>query len=104
MVGDRATHEQVGRIYRLDTQRARRRTSSARTAAVAAGCNWPYAGLHADLRPSCDPVFAPAVRSLYMLPTIIESARKVVYIASVFAINLLLGWTLVGWVVALPRR
>jgi hypothetical protein len=38
---------------------------------------------------------------LYMLPTIIGSARKVVNIGSVFAINLLLGWTLIGWVVAL---
>jgi hypothetical protein len=38
---------------------------------------------------------------VYMLPTIIGSVRKVVNIGSVFAINLLLGWTLIGWVVAL---
>ena len=41
------------------------------------------------------------VIGLYMLPTIIGSARKVVNIGSVFAINFLLGWTLIGWAVAL---
>ena len=35
--------------------------------------------------------------ALYMLPTIIGAARKVVNVGSVFAINLLLGWTLIGW-------
>ena len=38
---------------------------------------------------------------LYMLPTIIGAARKVVNVGSVFAINLLLGWTLIGWAVAM---
>lgn len=38
---------------------------------------------------------------LYLLPTIVGAARKVVNIGSVFAINLLLGWTLIGWAVAL---
>jgi hypothetical protein len=38
---------------------------------------------------------------LYMLPTIIGASRKVAYIGVVFAINLLLGWTIVGWIVAL---
>lgn len=38
---------------------------------------------------------------VYMLPTIVGAVRKVVNIGSVFAINLLLGWTLVGWAVAL---
>lgn len=38
---------------------------------------------------------------IYMLPTIVGAVRKVVNIGSVFAINLLLGWTLVGWAVAL---
>lgn len=38
---------------------------------------------------------------LYFLPTIIGANRKVVNIGSVFAINLLLGWTLIGWAVAL---
>ena len=39
--------------------------------------------------------------SLYFLPTIIGAARKVVNVGSVFVINLLLGWTLIGWAVAL---
>ncbi len=38
---------------------------------------------------------------LYMLPTVIGAVRKVVNVGSVFAINLLLGWTLIGWAVAL---
>ena len=38
---------------------------------------------------------------LYFLPTIIGSQRKVVNMGSVFVINLLLGWTVIGWVVAL---
>lgn len=38
---------------------------------------------------------------LYFLPTIIGATRKVVNIGSVFAINLLLGWSLIGWAVAL---
>lgn len=39
--------------------------------------------------------------ALYFLPTIIGAVRRVVNIGSVFAINLLLGWTLIGWAVAL---
>jgi hypothetical protein len=39
--------------------------------------------------------------ALYFLPTVIGASRKVVNIGSVFAVNLLLGWTLVGWAVAL---
>jgi hypothetical protein len=39
--------------------------------------------------------------SLYLLPSIIGARRKVVNIGSVFVINLLLGWTLIGWVAAL---
>lgn len=38
---------------------------------------------------------------LYMLPTVIGATRKVVNVGSVAAINLLLGWTLIGWAVAL---
>jgi hypothetical protein len=39
--------------------------------------------------------------ALYMLPTIIAAVRKVVNVGSVAAINVLLGWTLIGWAVAL---
>lgn len=38
---------------------------------------------------------------LYFLPAIIGAARKVPNILSVFVINLFLGWTFIGWVVAL---
>jgi hypothetical protein len=39
--------------------------------------------------------------SLYLLPTIIAVSRKVPNIGSVVVINVFLGWTFVGWVVAL---
>jgi hypothetical protein len=38
---------------------------------------------------------------LYFLPTIIAVARKVRNQGSIGVINFLLGWTLVGWVIAL---
>ena len=38
---------------------------------------------------------------LYFLPTIVAVARKVTNQGSVFVINFFLGWTFVGWVVAL---
>jgi hypothetical protein len=37
----------------------------------------------------------------YLLPTIIAVARKVPNVGSVAVINILLGWSFVGWVVAL---
>lgn len=39
--------------------------------------------------------------AVYMVPTIVAVIRKVPNMGSVVVINLLLGWTLVGWVVAL---
>jgi hypothetical protein len=38
---------------------------------------------------------------LYFLPTIVAVVRKVANQGSVAVINCFLGWTLVGWVVAL---
>lgn len=38
---------------------------------------------------------------LYFLPTIVAIARKVPNVGSVFVVNLLLGWLLVPWVIAL---
>lgn len=38
---------------------------------------------------------------LYFLPTIIGAIRKVPNVVSVFVINFFLGWSLIGWVVAL---
>lgn len=38
---------------------------------------------------------------VYFLPSIIGYMRKVPNIGSVFVINFFLGWSLIGWVVAL---
>lgn len=38
---------------------------------------------------------------LYFLPTIIATVRKVPNVGSVIVVNLLLGWLLVPWVIAL---
>lgn len=38
---------------------------------------------------------------LYFLPTIVAITRKVTNQGSVAVINFFLGWTLIGWVVAL---
>lgn len=41
------------------------------------------------------------VLALYFLPSIVAVARKVTNQGSVVVINLFLGWTFVGWVIAL---
>jgi hypothetical protein len=38
---------------------------------------------------------------IYFIPTVVAVTRKVTNSGSVFVINFLLGWTLVGWAVAL---
>ena len=38
---------------------------------------------------------------IYFLPTIVAAMRKAARIGAVFTVNLLLGWTLLGWLVAL---
>jgi Superinfection immunity protein/Protein of unknown function (DUF2510) len=38
---------------------------------------------------------------LYFLPLVIAASRKVSNIGSVAVINIFLGWTLIGWVIAL---
>lgn len=38
---------------------------------------------------------------LYFLPSIIAVARSKRDTASIFVLNLLLGWTAIGWVIAL---
>ena len=37
----------------------------------------------------------------YFIPTIIASKRDTINVNAVFVINLFLGWTFIGWVVAL---
>lgn len=39
--------------------------------------------------------------ALYFIPTIVAMSRKVTNSGSVFVINLLLGWTVIGWIIAL---
>ena len=47
-------------------------------------------------------IFAVAVcTALYLLPTLIGWARHVPHLGSVAAVNILLGWILAGWAVAL---
>lgn len=38
---------------------------------------------------------------LYFIPTLVATSRKVTNSGSVFVINLLLGWSIIGWAVAL---
>ena len=45
--------------------------------------------------------FAIVVLGFYFLPTIVAVVRKVTNQGSVAVINFFLGWTLIGWVVAL---
>ncbi len=37
----------------------------------------------------------------YFLPSILAAARSKRDLASIFVLNLLLGWTAIGWVIAL---
>ena len=48
-----------------------------------------------------DFVLAPIAAGLYLLPVLVGWCRRVPDICSVAVINILLGWTLVGWVMAL---
>jgi hypothetical protein len=45
--------------------------------------------------------FIVALGGLYLLPVLIGWSRRIPDIAAVVMINILLGWTLIGWVVAL---
>ncbi len=40
------------------------------------------------------------ILAIYFLPTLLASGRKK-SIGSIFVVNLFLGWTFIGWVVAL---
>jgi hypothetical protein len=39
--------------------------------------------------------------AFYFLPTLIAEKRKVPHSGTIFLINLLLGWTVLGWIAAL---
>jgi hypothetical protein len=42
-----------------------------------------------------------ALLALYFIPSIIGAVRKVPNIGSVVVVNIFLGWTFIGWVVAM---
>lgn len=46
-------------------------------------------------------VSLPLGIAAYFAPTIVAQSRGVQSLASIFSLNLCLGWTLVGWMVAL---
>jgi hypothetical protein len=46
-------------------------------------------------------LLAVVIFAAYWLPTIVAAVRGVPNVGSVVVINLLLGWTFIGWVVAL---
>jgi hypothetical protein len=46
-------------------------------------------------------IFLLIVACAYFAPTIVASARHHHNLGSIIVINLLLGWTFIGWVVAL---
>lgn len=41
------------------------------------------------------------IAGFYLLPAVVAAIRKVPNAGSVFVINLFLGWTVIGWVIAL---
>jgi hypothetical protein len=46
-------------------------------------------------------VITLALMFVYLLPTFIAAARHTQNRIAIFNLNLLLGWTLIGWVIAL---
>jgi uncharacterized membrane protein YqaE (UPF0057 family) len=40
---------------------------------------------------------------LYFIPTIVAASRKTPNSGSIFVVNLLLGWTMIGWIAALVK-
>jgi hypothetical protein len=61
--------------------------------------------------PPADGFVAVFVIGLYLLPSVVAVARGCVFATRVMRVNLLLGWTVIGWFAALvaavrnpPRR
>jgi hypothetical protein len=42
-----------------------------------------------------------ALVALYLLPTLVALARRIPGVAAIAVINILLGWSFIGWVIAL---
>jgi len=64
------------------------------------GCVVPTPGMDLDLPGSYLP-FSLIGLALYFLPTIIVLARRKKNVLGPILVNVLLGWTVVGWIVAL---
>jgi hypothetical protein len=47
------------------------------------------------------PVFGIFLLGMYFLPAIIAAARQHRQTLAIFALNLLLGWSVIGWIIAL---
>ncbi len=46
-------------------------------------------------------IFWVSMLALYFLPTIVAERSKKENLNSIFVVNFFLGWTLIGWVIAL---
>jgi Superinfection immunity protein len=46
-------------------------------------------------------IFLALMGFFYLLPTLVANARRGQQVLGVFILDLLLGWTFVGWVIAL---
>ena len=47
------------------------------------------------------PAFGLVLLAMYFLPAIIAAARQHRQTLAIFALNLLLGWSVIGWIIAL---
>lgn len=65
-------------------------------------CGIAIAPLRGDIRGAEDEkLVLTALLTAYFLPTLLAVQRQSLNAGAVFAINLLLGWTLLGWIAAL---
>jgi hypothetical protein len=69
------------------------------------GCAVATPGIHLDLPspwfPGSYVPFGLVSLALYLLPTIIVLARRKKNVLGPILVNVLLGWTFIGWIVAL---
>ncbi len=77
----------------------------ASSAVFLSGCVMATPHMHMDLPPPWFPgsyvPFGLVSLALYLLPTIIVVARRKKNVLGPILVNVLLGWTVVGWIVAL---
>jgi Superinfection immunity protein len=55
--------------------------------------------MHMPLGPAL--LLALSIATLYFLPSLIGSFRDVPHVGSIIVVNVFLGWTFLGWVIAL---